>query len=270
MTSAYSVCPGDSPALSWMSPLNSSFDQTKCISSCFQRCFSHHQLKVKKAAEHKRMNRAFQAKVCQDGLVGWMDGCIDVGDWFSPRWSKLQLSSTRKSMDHLLCGGRKYYHWKAANEYTAWFPPWSGWGKLARCAEKSLNEMNYELCKNERSPSGKWATTKKKERVKSSVLWFKWCLRRRHCDSLSRSLLQSFTTSWSSPYCVASTLALNTSSDHWGFSRFIGKQRNSWRTGVVLRAHTDLRLIVFNPVVKTQESRIESRSERRLTLSINK
>lgn len=92
MTSAYSVCP-DSPALSWMSPLNSSFDQTKCISSCFQRCFSHHQLKVKKAAEHKRMNRAFQAKVCEDGLVGWMDGLmLDTGshqDGANCNWAQL-------------------------------------------------------------------------------------------------------------------------------------------------------------------------------------
>lgn len=61
-----------------------------------------------------------------------------------------------------------------------------------------------------------------------SLLWFKWCLRRRHCDSLSRSLLQSFTTSWSSPHYLAKTLALNISSDHStprGFSHFIGRPR---------------------------------------------
>lgn len=61
-----------------------------------------------------------------------------------------------------------------------------------------------------------------------SLLWFKWCLRRRHCDSLSRSLLQSFTTSRSSPHYLAKTLALNISSDHStqrGFSHFIGRPR---------------------------------------------
>lgn len=62
------------PVLSWTSPLNSSFDQTKCISSCFRRCFSHHQLKLEKKAGRMRKNRGFHG--CWKA-VGWID--VEIG-----------------------------------------------------------------------------------------------------------------------------------------------------------------------------------------------
>lgn len=78
-----------------------------------------------------------------------------------------------------------------------------------------------------------------------SVLWFKWCLQRQYCDSLSRLLLQSFTTSWSSPYCVASILALNTSSDRSTHREdchiLFCQTEKSWRTHV-LQVQTALAL----------------------------
>lgn len=142
-----------------MSPLNSSFDQTKCNSSCFQRCFSHHKLKLKKTHEEEQS---------PSRLLG---GCRM--DWCS-------LSGLVKISNTSCWGKKNQLGLKCEEVLTPWIiysvkvcsiiteklwidslipTLWPGWGKLAWYVKKSLNEVNYELSQNEREPE--WEANKK-------------------------------------------------------------------------------------------------------------